>query len=234
MSLVASTVSSTVSVGSVPVVLMLGPSSLNTRFCSDVERRAPAVAVLVGDGPGERHQVVCRQALRVVWIGRIRMNHCPLLVQRHIAIGGRADREHKVAVAAVTASVPARPSTTPEFTNRNTWLPLAVSTSPESAPEALTPSAYTSVPAPSAPNAEVKLAAKFCRVVGRQHRLVHRQRRLRARRADARPIVLEHQVRSDVEHRLRLSPSLSVMVPVSVTRLSAVRLFESSGLVASG
>ena len=88
VSLVASTVSSTVSVGSVPVVLMLGPSSLNTRFApmlSAALRLSPSLSVMVA---GQRHQVVCRQARRVVWIGRIGMHHRPHLVQRHIAVGG--------------------------------------------------------------------------------------------------------------------------------------------------
>ncbi|MNZ51936.1 hypothetical protein D3C78_697680 [compost metagenome] len=91
-----------------------------------------------------------------------------------------------------------------------------------------------SVPAPSAPKAEVKLAAKLCVA------LVVRSVSSTVRTGSV-PVVLmlgPSSLNTRFCPMLRvawaLSPSLSVLVAVKVTRLSAVRVFESSGLLVSG
>ena len=107
---------------------------LEDEVLADVEDRRSRVAVLVGDRRGQCDQVVGRQR-RDCRPGRLRSGDAdrPDLVERDIAGGIDADREHQVVAAAV------RPSTTPTVDRQVDRLPVAVSIRPEA--PAITPSA---------------------------------------------------------------------------------------------
>ena len=101
---------------------------------------SPSLSVIVAV---QRDQIVRRQRLRLVGIGR-RMHHGTDLVK-----GDHAGRVHLHGEHQVRLDPAVRPSIVPAlFTRLTTW-PVAVSTRPEAPPAV--PSAYVIVPAPSAP-----------------------------------------------------------------------------------
>ncbi|MNO94530.1 hypothetical protein D3C76_861500 [compost metagenome] len=130
---VPSTVSSTVSVGSTPVLVMLGPSSLNTRFCPmfRVARAlSPSLSVLV--------------AISVTRLSEVRLVESSGLVVL-VCTTARIWSSVTLPVAATLtvntsrSLVAVRPSTTVPLSDRFTASPVAVSISPEA--PATTPSA---------------------------------------------------------------------------------------------
>ncbi|MDT4784788.1 hypothetical protein FQZ97_171000 [compost metagenome] len=71
------------------------PVVLEHQVLPDVQRRLGAVAVPVGLGCRQRHQVVRSQARRIIGIGGVGMHHGPDLVERDAAVGGHTDGEHQ-------------------------------------------------------------------------------------------------------------------------------------------
>ena len=170
------------------------PVVLEHQVLADVEGRLDAVAVPVGGGRRQRHQVVRRQTRRIIGIGGVGMHHGADLVERDVAIGGDADREHQLVgrgraafdhgaverqVDRLAGGRVGQPGGTRHHAQRIGQRAGTIS---------------------AKRRAEVGGKVLVASVV--QHRLVDRQRRLRAGGADARPVVLEHQVLADVERRL--------------------------------
>ncbi|MNC43929.1 hypothetical protein D3C75_928180 [compost metagenome] len=133
VALASSTVSSTISVGSTPVVVMLGPSSLNTRFCPmfRVARAlSPSPSVLV--------------AVSVTRLSEVRLVESSGLVVLECTTARSWSRVTSPLAATLTVNtsrlvVAVRPSTTVPLSDRFTASPVAVSVSPEA--PATTPSA---------------------------------------------------------------------------------------------
>ncbi|MNF91267.1 hypothetical protein D3C84_738620 [compost metagenome] len=133
VSSVANSVSSTVSVGSTPVVLMLGPSSLNTRFCPmfRVARAlSPSPSVLV--------------AISVTRLSEVNVVESSGLFASGCTTARIWSRVTTPSAATLTVntsrlSVAVRPSTTVPLSDRFTTSPVAVSVNPEA--PATTPSA---------------------------------------------------------------------------------------------
>ncbi|MNQ96608.1 hypothetical protein D3C85_1122230 [compost metagenome] len=133
VSLVNSTVSSTVSVGSVPVVVMLGPSSLNTRFCpmfnvAGALSPSPSVMVAVS--------VTRLSEVRLVESSGLVVSGC---TTARIWSSVTTPLAATLTVNTSRLSVAVRPSTTVPLSDRFTASPVAVSVSPEA--PATTPSA---------------------------------------------------------------------------------------------
>ncbi|MOA35689.1 hypothetical protein D3C78_1571590 [compost metagenome] len=133
VALASSTVSSTISVGSTPVVVMLGPSSLNTRFCPMFRvawALSPSPSVLV--------------AISVTRLSEVRLVESSGLVVL-VCTTARIWSSVTLPVAATLtvntsrSLVAVRPSTTVPLSDRFTASPVAVSISPEA--PATTPSA---------------------------------------------------------------------------------------------
>ncbi|MOA23488.1 hypothetical protein D3C78_1441110 [compost metagenome] len=133
MASVVSSVSSTVSVGSVPVVLMLGPSSLNTRFCPMLRvawALSPSPSVLV--------------AVSVTRLSEVRLVESSGLLGSGCTTARSWSSVTLPSAATLTVNTSrllraVRPSTTVPLSDRFTAWPEAVSVSPEA--PATTPSA---------------------------------------------------------------------------------------------
>ncbi|MNC50451.1 hypothetical protein D3C75_996920 [compost metagenome] len=125
VSLVASTVSSTVRVGSVPVVVMLGPSSLNTRFCPMLRvawALSPSLSVMV--------------AVSVTRLSEVRLVESSGLVASGCTTARSWSRVTSPLAATLTVNtsrlvVAVRPSTTVPLSDRFTASPVSVSVNPE-------------------------------------------------------------------------------------------------------
>ena len=87
------------------------------------------VAVLVGGGRRQHHQIGRRQRPRLVRVGRVGVHDRALLIERHIAAAAHADHEHRIACIAVL------PTTWPlTLSDSTTDWPVAVSVRPEAPP----------------------------------------------------------------------------------------------------
>ncbi|MNE74827.1 hypothetical protein D3C80_1709350 [compost metagenome] len=131
--MIAKTVSSTVSVGSSPAVLMLGPSSSNTRFC-------PMLSVAWTLSPSPSVVV----AVSVTRSSEVRLVESSGSVVSGCTTARSWSRVTSPLAATLTVNTSAllvavRPSTTAPLSDRLTASPLAVSVSPEA--PATTPSA---------------------------------------------------------------------------------------------
>ena len=80
-----------------------GPESSNAKVGADGGDGRGAVAVTVGHGRGQGDEAVGGQADRVVGVGRIGMDHRPLLVERDVAESIDAHTEHQQVANRCTA-----------------------------------------------------------------------------------------------------------------------------------
>ncbi|MNO94529.1 hypothetical protein D3C76_861490 [compost metagenome] len=170
------------------------PIVLEHQVLPDVQGRQGAVAVAVGLGRDQRHQVVRGQARRVIRIGWVGMHHGANLVERDAAIGGHTDREHQQVVRGRTPFHHRAIERQVHHVARG-----CVGQPGGSGHHAQRIGQRAS---PIGAKRRVEVGGIALAGVGFQYCLVHRQRRLDASGADTRPVVLEHQVLPDVEGRL--------------------------------
>ncbi len=147
------------------------------------------VAVLVGDGGGQGHQVIRGQTRRIIRIGRVGMHHGPQLVEGDVTVGGDADREHQQVgggraafhdgaverqVDGLTGGGIGQPGAARDHAQRIGQRTRTIGA-----------------------KRRAEVGGKVLGGVGGQHRFVDCQRWLRAGRTDARPVVFEDHLGAD-------------------------------------
>ena len=156
-----------------------------------------------------------------------RVNHRPDLVQRHIA--GRIDRHREHEQRSIRAVRPRQPTAVENQVHRLPARRVDKTRRTRNDAQRIADRA-------GAVGAERRgeRTREARRRIRRQIGLVDRQRQARGRRADRRAVVQEHRFWPMVCVAEALSPSLSVIVAVSVTRLSADSVVDSFGLLFVG
>ena len=165
------------------------PVVLEEQVVAYVERGLGAVAVLVGGGRRQRHQVVRRQARRVIGIAGVGMHHGAQLVERDTAVGRHADREHqRIGRCRAALDHAAHQRQVHRFVRGRVHQPRVTGCHAQHIVERA---------GAIGTKGRAEITREAGRRIGRQHGLVHGQRRLGAGRAQAGAVVLEEYLGAD-------------------------------------